>query len=121
MRPFAIAVALLLLPFASPALAVEEHDECKDAFARNPCVEILTPSPHPAAPAKQYYLYLGWTKCPPQNSPHCMGTPNDNHELPFKPLFGTLYEDTNKYPGLQRHALRLSDTLVIAPDRILLV
>lgn len=120
MRTVAIALALFLLPLATPALAQNQHDECKDLFDRKPCHEIPVESPVTQVKSTRYYLYLGWTNCPTHMPPDCMGKPNDNRVLPMT-VAGTLYEETNKYPGLQRFELRLDQSTVYAPDRMILI
>ena len=120
MRPVAIAMVLLTLPLATPALAQEDYDECKDLLARNPCFDLQPSTPAEAANTR-YFLYLGWTKCAPQFGPDCMGKPNDNHMLPMNPVVGTLYQDTNPLGGLQRFPTRISQDLVHPADKLLLL
>lgn len=116
MRSVAVVMVLLALPFAIPAQAQEEYDECKDLMARNPCLDVSV-----EAAGARYFLYLGWTKCPPQFGPDCMGKPNDQHPLPTNAIVGTLYEDTNPLGGLQRFETRISQTVIHPPDTIVLV
>lgn len=138
MRTVAIAMALLVLPFASVQAAPDEpYDECGTLQHPKPCHDMEVVSPAPQAPfSKRYFLWLGAIKCSNINAPDCQGKPNDNHKTPtpivagapggntpypYGAVMGIMYEDTNNLGGLQRLGAWLPDGTWAPPDRMVLI
>lgn len=130
MRYVAIALAALTMTCAFPAMAAQENpwDECGTVIHANPSQGVTQKPCHdqtidpaaPGAPSGRYYVYFAAAKCAPDMKSECTGRVNDDHPAPTAPILGTVYEETNKYSGLQRQD-QVIDLVFYKADRMLLV
>lgn len=119
MRIAALLLAFALLPIVAPQAAANPYDACSNSVTHpKPClkVEITQLNQNRA-----YYVYVAAAGCADKmHSTDCRGEPNPNRAIPAGGLWGFAYEETNRYPGLQRFAITHPDGSVTPPDRMLL-
>lgn len=119
MRSVAIAALALVLPLVPPVQA-DQFDECNSLTSTKNCHEIVLPTSPPSQTGRgtTYYLYAYALRCPVEKpgDSDCVGRQNTEHELPGGGGFGLVYEETNKYPGLQRFGITLPDGTKYPPD-----
>ena len=109
-------VALVTLPMLVSAGSFP--DDCAAAGPTG-CAQVSTPreaSP-PAAPAT-YYLYAKAATCAPSFDAVCSGRPADNAPVGF---LGTVYQESNNVPGLQRFSFVGSNGVRIPADKAVLI
>lgn len=116
-----VAVALAALLPHAPAAPMNPHDNCANAIdAPKPCVRIEKPMGVPSPVNQYYYLWVAAYQCAPQFEKACVGTEESTGNPPLKRM-GLLYEEQNRYPGLQRMKLVISPREIYAPDPIVLL
>lgn len=130
MRFVAIALAALILPLSSPGIAADENpwDECGTLLHSNPSQGLSQKPCHgqsvdpvaPGAPSAHYYFYVAAVKCAPEMKAECTYDRDGEHVAPWSPFLGTIYEESNKYPGLQRYDVVINEKPYKA-DRLVLL
>lgn len=119
MRIVAVILALVLLPLVAPGALGAANDACSNQVAHpKPCVRVDITQ---AGQNKTFYLYAAAADCATKfQSSDCRGEPNPSTTLPGGGFWGFLYEETNRYPGLQRFPLTLPDGTTYPADKMVI-
>ena len=119
MRIVAVILALVLLPLSIPGALAAPHDACSNQVAHpKPCVRIDVTQ---AGQSKTFYVYAAAYECATKfQDSSCRGEGSGGRTLPGGDFWGFVYEETNKYPGLQRYQLVLPDGTTYPADKMVL-